>query len=65
MTKIMNVNEIDNQNAMKGNASRADAYKIHINEYIELITVNMREKGTDKYKNSHIKSVAVEFSRRH
>ena len=46
----MNVKEIDNQNTTRDNA-----YKIHINKYIEhnsnkTITTSMREKRTDKYE---------------
>ena len=43
--------------------------KIHTNKYIQhdpskLITISMREKGTDEYKNAHIQTVAIKFSRR-
>ena len=48
-TKIMNMKEIDKQNATRNNA-----YIIDTNKYIEHdtskpITTNMREKATDKY----------------
>ena len=48
----MSVKVIDNQNAMKTNATRDNAYKIQSNKYIEHDpskpkTISMREKGTE------------------
>ena len=49
----MSVKEIDGQNSTKANATKDNAYKIHINKYIEQdlskpIITSMREKGADK-----------------
>ena len=30
----------------------------------KLLTTSMRERGTDKYMNAHIKTVAIQFSRK-
>ena len=64
----MNVKEIDNQNARRAHATRDNPYKIQTNKYIEhdsrkQITISVREKGTDKYKNAHIEVVAIELIR--
>ena len=65
----MSVKEIDNQNATKANATRGNAYEIYTNKHIkhdpsEPITISIREKATDRYKNAHIQPVAIEFLRR-
>ena len=60
---------INNQNTTKANGTRDNATKIHTNKYIKHdpskpIAISLREKGTDKYENAHIKAVAIKFSRR-
>ena len=58
-TKIMSVKRIKNSNATQ----------IYTNKYIEHVSnkptiTSMREKGADKYENSHKQAVTLELSRR-
>ena len=65
----MSLEGIENQHAIKTNATSDNAYKIHTNKYIEHdkskpITTSIKEKRRHKYNNAHIQAVAIEFSGR-